>query len=50
MILHLVTSGNARSGVVDLDDGTQWIKNTDVADSNFKAEAKYSNGVQVQPM
>jgi hypothetical protein len=24
--LDLVTSGNARAGVVDLDDGSQWIK------------------------
>ena len=42
--LDLVTSGNARSGVVDLDDDSQWIKNTDVADSNFKAEAAYTTG------
>ena len=31
-LLSLVTAGNARAGVLDLDDGTQFIKNTDVSD------------------
>ena len=29
-LIEAVTSGNFRSGVVDLDDGTTWVKNTDV--------------------
>ena len=38
-LLSLVTSGNTRAGVLDLDDGTQFIKNTDVSD-----QATFSSG------
>ena len=31
-LISALTSGNARSGVIDLDDGTNFIKNTDVSD------------------
>ena len=30
-LIDALTAGNARAGVVDLDDDTQWIKNSDVA-------------------
>nr|AIF25086.1 hypothetical protein [uncultured marine thaumarchaeote SAT1000_44_H06] len=30
-----VSGGNIAAGVVDLDDGTIWVKNTDVSDPNF---------------
>ena len=30
--LDLVTSGNTRAGVVDVDDGTQWFVNNDIKD------------------
>jgi hypothetical protein len=32
-LISAVTAGNARSGVVDLDDGTTWIKNTDITNT-----------------
>jgi len=32
-LIDAVTAGNARSGVVDLDDDTQWIKNTDITNT-----------------
>jgi hypothetical protein len=35
--INAVSSGNARSGVVDLDDGTTWIKNTDISNANFSS-------------
>ena len=39
-----VTSGNARSGVVDLDDDTTWVKSTDVSPvQNFGASSSATN-------
>ena len=34
-LITAVGSGNVRAGVVDLDDGERWVKNTDISDTNF---------------
>ncbi|MBU12870.1 MAG: hypothetical protein CMH71_00565, partial [Nitrosopumilales archaeon] len=39
-LISALTTGNARSGVLDLDDGTTWIKNTDVSNANFSSSAE----------
>ena len=42
-----LTTGNARSGVLDLDDGTTWIKSTDVSNANFSSKADTAGTVNV---
>lgn len=41
-LIDAVTSGNVRAGVVDLDDGSQWIKNRSISDTNFSSSAEAS--------
>ena len=34
-LISALTSGNSPAGVLDLDDGSRWVKNTDVSNANF---------------
>jgi len=43
--LGVVTTGNARSGVVDLDDGTQQVRNADVSVASFSGTGQADTGL-----